>query len=74
MHACPDGRRNAWEVEVPNGVYMVTVGHSAIVGILGRLKGCTYENVRTPLASGTWVGGEAMETYIFSAGGPLVPP
>jgi hypothetical protein len=33
---CPDGRVNAWEAVVPNGVYMVT--HAGA-------KGCSFENV-----------------------------
>jgi hypothetical protein len=35
---CPDGRLNAWEVTVPNGVYMVTVSVGG--------DGCTFENNR----------------------------
>ena len=44
-HQCPDGRVNAWEATVANGVYMVTSGFSS--------NGCTFENVRGAGASAT---------------------
>ena len=40
VDTCPDGRINAWEATVPNGVYTVTVG----IGY--GSDGCTLENVR----------------------------
>jgi hypothetical protein len=42
---CPDGRVNAWEAAVPNGVYLVT--HAGA-------KGCSFENV---LAEGAITNG-----------------
>ena len=41
---CPDGRVNAWEAVVPNGVYMVTVS-AAGGGAQFSEPGCTFENV-----------------------------
>ena len=48
---CPDGRPNAWEATVANGVYMVTIGRSEDTGYngassLGQWTGCTFENVK----------------------------
>ena len=42
---CPDGRRNAWEVTVPNGVYMVTASFDNSAHFRST---CTFENVRAP--------------------------
>ena len=42
---CPDGRPNVWEVEVPNGLYMVTVAHAMDLNN-PSFDGCTYENIR----------------------------
>ena len=58
QHArCPDGRLNAWEVAVPNGVYTVTAGLLSDPGFLDR-DGCTFENVRA--------AGSSKNTYIYS--------
>ena len=51
---CPDGRPNAWEATVPNGVYMITAGFGSTRGA----HGCTFENV---LAGGS--GHASTETY-----------
>ena len=52
---CPDGRRNAWEITVPNGVYSVTVG-SAFSGA----GTCYFENhAHSP-------GGDMRNTVVFS--------
>ena len=54
---CPDGRINAWEATVPNGVYTVTAGlHSNFRG--DDNAGCTFENVRATGTSGN--------TYVYS--------
>lgn len=42
---CPDGKPNMWEVAVPNGVYMVTIGHAMDLNN-PSFDGCTYENVK----------------------------
>ena len=56
MPRCPDGRRNAWELAVPNGVYSVTVN------LLGN--GCTFENVRAK-DQGIY-GSSSLDTYVYS--------
>ena len=52
---CPDGRPNAFEVAVSNGVYMVTVGTSKNHG-----NRCLFENVQ-PLSQG-----HVRSTSVFS--------
>lgn len=54
---CPDGRVNAWEVTVPNGVYTVTVGLYSDYSNAGK-DGCTLENVRAK--------GGTRNTYLYS--------
>ena len=53
--ACPDGRPNAFEAVVPNGVYMVTVGSSRNHG-----QSCLFENVLPPQL------GHVRSTSVFS--------
>ena len=53
---CPDGRPNAWEATVPNGVYVITAGFASHYG----KNGCSFENVRA-------AGGSHATTYTYSA-------
>ena len=53
---CPDGRRNAWEIAVPNGVYTVTVGTAMHGG-----GTCYFENHVAPA-----LGGATRSTSVFS--------
>eukprot|EP00040_Diaphanoeca_grandis_P019407 m.102462 g.102462 ORF g.102462 m.102462 type:complete len:1975 (-) comp27410_c1_seq4:129-6053(-) len=63
---CPDGRVNAWEATVPNGVYVVTAHYQS--------SGCTFENVRTGEGSGgevTFVNSvEVADGKFTLSGGP----
>ena len=54
---CPDGRLNAWEATVPNGVYTVTAGLHSLYS-QSSLHGCTFENVKAD--------GQTGNTYVFS--------
>ena len=81
---CPDGRVNAWEATVPNGVYIVT---AALATTHAVASGCTIENVRTHLTqqSGGVQSGGVMDTHVYSvevsdgrftlssSGGPVTP-
>eukprot|EP00040_Diaphanoeca_grandis_P026972 m.152243 g.152243 ORF g.152243 m.152243 type:complete len:1731 (-) comp30797_c0_seq1:210-5402(-) len=58
MERCPDGRLNAWEAEVPNGVYVVTVNYGS--------TGCTFENVRGREDIGTGAMQSNKDTHVFS--------
>ena len=55
-NTCPDGRVNAWEATVPNGLYLVTSSGA---------RGCSFENV---LGSGNWrqPGGSNIDTRTTS--------
>ena len=73
---CPDGRTNAWEATVDNGVYMVTVGRSHDHGYngvssLGQWKGCTYENVR-PIGIDSVSVAESASTGIMEGSGGIL--
>ena len=59
MSRCPDGRVNAWEATVPNGVYMVTASFADTYSNNHELAGCTFENVRG-------LGGGPAQTDAFS--------
>ena len=72
---CPDGKPNAWEISVPNGLYMVTVGHANNFA-QPTWDGCTYENVRTTSRGQHWmnmpqtlsdVGGVVQITEVHTA-------
>ena len=54
---CPDGRINAWEATVPNGIYLVT--HSGS-------KGCSFENVMAEGTKTNRVGNPYVETRTTS--------
>ena len=57
---CPDGRRNAWEITVPNGVYMVT---AAFGNNMHDRSTCSFENVLPPRA---YLGTGPRDTYVWS--------
>lgn len=52
---CSDGRLNAWEVVVPNGIYLITVNFAQ--------SGCTFENVQGRGAPSS----ATRDTYVYSA-------
>ena len=66
---CPDGRINAWEATVPNGVYTVTAG---IMSDRFQSHGCTFENVLAVGSTGKTVvySVEVADGKFTLSGGP----
>ena len=68
---CEGDVPNRWEIEVPNGMYVVTAYFNKYVrnkgkageGELGRMLGCTFEGVRSPV----WRGGNVHARTLWNS-------